>query len=539
MMKQQSGSHVAELRQARQYQSDGKTALAEQTLRNILLREENHHAANYLLGMLYHQQQQSVQAIPFLQRALAARPDDFVAAFNLGVIQHGQGLLADAQHSLQQAALLAPRNDPENAPRNARVQVLLAVIFRDQGHRDKAFAAVERSLALNPAAADAWVTKGSLLQAGGELEAAIACYATALLHSPLHGDACYRLSLLGRLEDDAEQVRRMESGWQAQAVPAEDRILIGYALGRTCDSRGQYDRAFEYFRAANELQGRSLDWSLESTTAFFERHQRGFSQSFVDRCRDHALNDSTPIFIVGMPRSGTSLVEQILASHPTVHGAGEVEYSRIFEQVVEQRTGRPFPLGIDAVDPAVLAESCREYITKLRSHARPEDSAGAGAGTVQHVTDKLPHNFLRIGLYAAMMPNASIVLLERDPLDTCLSIYQHFFAAAHGYATDLAALGSYYRLYRDLVAQWENMFPGRMHRVRYEALVQDTENQVRTLLAHCGLEFHPDCLAFHATRRSGSTPSDAQVRRPVYRDAVGRWKNYATHLRPLQEALGP
>jgi hypothetical protein len=284
---------------------------------------------------------------------------------------------------------------------------------------------------------------------------------------------------------------------------------------------------------------------LKSTTAFFERHQRGFSQSFVDRCRNHALVDSTPIFIVGMPRSGTSLVEQILASHPTVHGAGEVEYSRIFEQVVEQHTGLPFPLGIDAVDPAVLAESCRDYIAKLRSHAGAmakdgaKDRAKAGVGTVQHVTDKLPHNFLRIGLYAAMMPHARIVLVERDPLDTCLSIYQHFFAAAHGYATDLAALGSYYRLYQDLIAHWENMFPGRLHRVRYEALVQDTENQVRALLAHCGLEFHPDCLAFHATRRSGSTPSDAQVRRPVYRDAVGRWKNYATHLRPLQEALGP
>jgi len=239
-----TSSFSEEIRRAGRFLREGQTLLAETTLRNILVREENHHAANYLLGIFYHQQQQSHRAIPFLQRALAARPDDFVAAFNLGVIQHGQGLLADAQHSLQQAALLAPQNDQENAPRNARVQVLLAVIFRDQGHGDKALAAVDRSLEFDPAEADAWATKGSLLQAGGELEAAIACYATALLHSALHGDACYRLSLLGRLEDDAEQVSRMESGWQAQAVPAEDRILIAYALGRVYDSRGQYDRAF-------------------------------------------------------------------------------------------------------------------------------------------------------------------------------------------------------------------------------------------------------------------------------------------------------
>jgi len=527
-----TSSFSEEIRSAGRFQREGQTLLAETTLRNVLARDESHHAANYLLGMLYHQQQQSSRAIPLLQRAVAARPDDFVAVFNLGVIQRELGLLADAQQSLQQAALLAP----ENAPQNARLQVLLAVIFRDQGYRDEALAAVDRSLALDPADADAWVTKGSLLQAGGELVAAIACYKKALLHSPLHGDACYRLSLLDRLEDDAEQLRKMESGWQAQAVPAEDRILIGYALGRTYDSRSQFDLAFGYFQAANELQRRPLHWSLESTVAFFERHKRGFNQSFVDQCREKAVSDNTPIFIVGMPRSGTSLVEQILASHPAVHGAGEVEFSRIFEQAVEQRTGQPFPLGIDAVDPALLAQSCRDYIGKLRSHA----GAGKGvrAATVQHVTDKLPHNFLRIGLYAAMLPNAKIVLVERDPLDNCLSIYQHFFTAAHGYATDLTDLGCYYRLYQDLIAHWENMFPGRIHHLRYEALVQDTESQVRSLLTHCALEFHPACLSFHKTERSVSTPSDAQVRRPVHQGALGRWKNYAKHLGPLQEALG-
>ncbi|MSQ99405.1 MAG: sulfotransferase family protein [Xanthomonadales bacterium] len=531
-----TSSFSEEIRSAGRFQREGQTLLAETTLRTILARDENHHAANYLLGMLYHQQQQSIRAISFLQRAVAARPDDFVAVFNLGVIQHELGLLADAQHSLQQAALLALENAPENAPQNARLQVLLAVIFRDQGYRDEALAAVDRSLALDPADADAWVTKGSLLQAGGDMEAAIACYEKALLHAPLHGDACYRLSLLDRLEGDAEQLRKMESGWQAEAVPPGDRILIGYALGRAYESQRQFDRAFGYFQAANELQRRSLHWPLESSAGFFERHQRGFSQSFVDRCKDQALSDSTPIFIVGMPRSGTSLVEQILASHPAVHGAGEVAFSRIFEQAVEQRSGQPFPLGIDAVDPAVLAESCRDYIGKLRSHAGA--GQGAEAAAAKHVTDKLPHNFLRIGLYAAMLPNAKIVLVERDPLDNCLSIYQHFFTAAHGYATDLTDLGCYYRLYQDLIAHWDNMFPGRIHHLRYEALVQDTESQVRLLLAHCGLEFDPACLAFHQTKRSSSTPSDAQVRKPVYQGAVGRWQNYAKHLGLLQEALG-
>ena len=518
-MNRKADRHASELVQAQQLQRDGKTLLAEKTLCNILAQVEDHHAANYLLGMLYHQERQSSRAIHFLKRAVAARPDDFVAVFNLGIIQHEQGLFADAHVSLGQAVVLAPEN--------AQVHAMLALLYKDQGHREKAVDAVDRSLSLDPSNADALVIKGSLLQADGELDDAAVCFGKALLQSPLHGEACYRLSLLERLEGDTEQVKKMESGWQERSVPAADRILIGYALGRTFDSRCQFDRAFEYFQEANELQRRLLNWSLESQAAFFDRHKRGISRPFVDKCRDQAVTDDTPIFIVGMPRSGTSLVEQILASHPAVHGAGEVEHSRIFAETVEQRTGQPFPLDIDGVDPAVLVESCRRYIGKLR----------AGAGAAQHVTDKLPHNFLRIGLYAAMLPRASIVLCERDPLDNCLSIYQHFFAAAHAYATDLSALGSYYRLYQDLMAHWDGMFPGRVHHVRYEALVHDTENQVKLLLAHCGLEFHPDCLSFHRTRRSVSTPSDAQIRKPVYQDAVGRWKLYAKYLHPLQAAL--
>jgi hypothetical protein len=221
-------------------------------------------------------------------------------------------------------------------------------------------------------------------------------------------------------------------------------------------------------------------------------------------------------------------VEQILASHPAVHGAGETECSRLLVEDVEQRTGRPFPLGIGQVDRGELAESCKTYIETLR----------AGAGVARRVTDKLPHNFLRIGLYAAMMPNASIVLCERDPLDNCLSIYQHFFTASHGYACDLSTLGSYYRLYQDLMAYWDRLFPGHVHHVRYETLVHDTEDVVRSLLSHCRLEFHPDCLSFHRKGRSVSTPSDAQIRKPVYLSSVGRWRHYERHLRPLQQALG-
>ena len=513
-------SSFEEIRRAEQLRRAGKTLLAANELHKILTRDNDHYAANYMLGMLYHDEGNSTRAIPLLKKAAAVRPDHFVAVLNLGIIQHEQGLLADAQASLKRAVSLAPAD--------ARAHAALGLLLLDDGKPGEAARAVDRSLALDPANADTLVIRGSLHQAGGDLANAAACYTGALLHSPLHGEACYRLSLLERLADDTGQLGKMETAWRAQAVPAKDRILVGYALGLTLDQRRKFDRAFRYFHEANELQKHSQTWSLKTQTAFIERHKQGISRAFVENCKDHATTDNTPIFIVGMPRTGTSLVEQILASHPAVHGAGETENSRILVEDVERRTGQPFPLDIGRVDRCELAESCGKYVAKLR----------ASAGVAQRITDKLPHNFLRIGLYAAMMPNASIVLCERDPLDNCLSIYQHFLTAAHGYATDLSALGAYYRLYQDLMAYWDELFPGHIHHVRYETLVHDTENQVKLLLAHCGLEFHPDCLSFHQKGRSVSTPSDAQVRKPVYVNAVGRWKHYEKHLRPLQQALG-
>jgi len=228
-----------------------------------------------------------------------------------------------------------------------------------------------------------------------------------------------------------------------------------------------------------------------------------------------------------MPRSGTSLVEQILASHPAVYGAGEVEYSRHIAEQVRMLTGRPFPQNIESVSPERLRDFAISYIDKVKAHA----------GTAARVCDKLPHNFLRIGLFVALMPNAKIVLCNRDPLDNCLSIYQHNFSSDHGYACDLAILGRYYRLYENLISFWEEQFPGHVYRIEYEDLVHSTESQVRKLLEYCGLSFHEACLSFHDNSRTVRTPSASQVRQAIYTDAVGRARNYEPYLKPLIQAL--
>ncbi|MDH3534076.1 MAG: sulfotransferase, partial [Gammaproteobacteria bacterium] len=206
---------------------------------------------------------------------------------------------------------------------------------------------------------------------------------------------------------------------------------------------------------------------------------------------------------------------------------GEVEYSRHFAEQVRRLTGRAFPESIDTIAPDRLREFAGSYIEKLTAHA----------GTAVRVCDKLPHNFLRIGLFVALMPNAKIVHCSRDPLDNCWSIFQHHFAADHGYSCDLAELGEYYGLYQDLMQFWEDEFPGRILRIDYAELVQNTEVQVRALLAHCGLSFHESCLAFHTSNRVVATPSAPQVRRAINADAVGRARNYEPYLQPLWEAL--
>ncbi|NIM70972.1 MAG: tetratricopeptide repeat protein [Xanthomonadales bacterium] len=508
-------------RRAARLREQGHPQRAQALLREVLAAEPAHYAANYELGMLYHDAGRSDLAAPLLERAAASRPDHFPTLVNCGTVLLEAGHPQRARECLLRAAELAP--DHPHAP------AMLALAYQALGEPALAGEAIARSLALDPGSADAQVTRGTLLQAAGDLAGAVACYRTAARQEPVHGEACYRLSLMALPELGAALVERMQAAWADPRTPGRDRVLLGLALGRVWEQQQDYDRAFACFRDSNALHCRAMGGPPGDPAAFFERHRRGLGRALLEHCAGHAVEDETPVFIVGMPRSGTSLVEQILASHPEVHAAGEVGHARVFVDTVEAHTGAPFPQGITTVAAAELADCARTYLQRLRR----------GAGGARRVTDKLPHNFLRLGLYAAVLPGASLVLVERDPLDTCLSIFQHYFDTGHAYAADLAALGRYYRCYRELMAFWETLLPGRIHHVKYEALVRDTEPQVRRLLAFCGLAFHPACLEPHRRARGVGSPSDAQVRQPIHGRAVGRWKHYAAHLQPLREALGP
>ena len=420
-----------------------------------------------------------------------------------------------------------PKTSPHSREQPAYSEEIRHALHVQQHDIDAAAIKLNRAITLQPGNAEANAKMAYLHNIRGEPGKSTAYYRKAIELDPHYSEAHQGLVFLQRQIEYTDDIRRMETTYASPDISDFDRMLVGFSLGKVFDDLKQYDKAFEFFHEANQIHRKTYTYSVERQRVFFDQHKEGFNQEFFNRCKDYAVTDNTPIFILGMPRSGTSLVEQILASHPLVHGAGEVEYIRLVVNEIEKLTGKPFPQNIDKVAPEKLRDISLAYIENLK----------ANAGEVKRVTDKLPHNFLRIGLFAGVMPDAKIIHCDRNPMDVCLSIYQHYFSADHGYASDLKELGEYYNLYEDMMTFWHEQLPGHIYRISYEQLVSDTDNQIRQLLEYCELPFHHDCLAFHKIERVVKTPSASQVREPIYNNAVARWKNYAKYLHPLRQAL--
>jgi tetratricopeptide (TPR) repeat protein len=497
---------------------DGQ-ATGEQGLLAVLANDAGNYQANYQLGMLYHREGRNHLAIPRLKVATRSRPEDFSARANLGIIQHIEGLLPDAQANLEQSL----RIDPESSA----ARVALALVLVDCDAIPEAIGEIQRAVEIDPGNAEILARLGWLQNLDGESEKAVVSFRAAISKRHCYGQAHHGLAHARAQGHQGKDVDRMVNALANPQLGDNDRMLIAYALGKIAEDKGQTEQAFEYWFEANETQKRGQNYSLERQTAFFERHKQALNKNLLNRLANVANDDATPIFVLGMPRSGTSLVEQILASHPQVYGAGEVEFSRVFVDTTERQTQQSFPSGIEDLELEYLHEETSLYIEKLKNKSNGEP----------RVVDKLPHNFLRVGLLAALFPKATIVHCTRHPMDTCLSIYKHHFGESHSYATDLVALGRYYRRYEDMMAHWQQLLPGRIIEIEYQQLVMNIEPEIRRMLQLCELEFDSRCLSFHNTRRPVHTPSSEQVRQPVYQSGIGHWRCFAKQLEPLRKAL--
>jgi tetratricopeptide (TPR) repeat protein len=312
----------------------------------------------------------------------------------------------------------------------------------------------------------------------------------------------------------------------------EQKINLNFALGKIFDDHNNYSQAFKYYAAGNDLKNKKLDYSKEKDEARFSELIQAFNVNFIQQHQHLGVASDVPVIIVGMPRSATTLTEQIISSHPQVQAAGEVVFWSKAPVAMPLRlnTATPYPQCVADMLPQQASEIAAMYESTLRKIVGNDSQP-------KHITDKMPHNFVHLGLIALLFPNAKIIHTKRDPIDTCLSIFFQNFNESHNYAFNLENLGHHYRQYQRIMQHWHAVLPGRIMDINYADTVADPEYWSRKLIAHIGLEWDDACLTPHKLERSVKTASIWQVRQPIYKSSVERWRNYEEFLAPLKQAL--
>jgi Flp pilus assembly protein TadD len=543
---------------------EGKVGEAETSYRQALRLKPDLAIAHANLGaILYDSRGDCAGASAAFREATRLKPHEPAYHHNLGNALARQGMLADAEAAYRKALRLKPDlaethnrlgallcdhvGDDEGAlaafgealrlkPDEAVYHNNYGIGLASAGRPADAEAAYRKALHLQPDYADACSNLGEALADQRRLDEAVAAYREALRLKPESSRPYFNLVKLatqGWYEFSDLEIDCLTGLAERPDLPEHDATLFAFALGDLLDHRGEYDQAFSYYRRGNHLRRQALQhesWAFDAG-----RHRANvdhiittFDGALFERVKDWGVHTDLPVFIVGMPRSGTSLVEQVLASHPAVYGAGELPYVPQLTRDLARAHG-----GADAY-PACASRLGREAVTALAEQYLARLSR-LGKQALR-VTDKLPDNHLHLGLIAALFPRARIIHCQRDPLDVAVSCYCNFFRRM-AFAYSLEDIGAYYRQYQRLMAHWQDVLPLRIHTINYEDLVARQEAVSRELVRFCGLEWDERCLAFHANRRAVQTASRFQVRRPMYSQAVGRWRRYEAYLQPLFDAL--
>ena len=456
-----------------------------------------------------------------LTKALRIEPDFAEAHNNLGMALGELGRHDEAVASFTEALRIKPGN--------ARAHNNLGNALINLGRHQQAIASYGEALRLDPGYAEAHCNLGTALGNLGRHEQAIASYTEALRIKPDYVKVYENLGRIRKYQKDDPRIARMRALLADRAIGESDTMLLGFALGKAHDDIGDAETAFQHFLEGNRLRKQQLGYDIASDKRLFRRIKSIFSEDelpTVEAIEPAAGGRRQPIFIVGMHRSGTTLVEQILSSHSQVHGADEIH--------AMNRIVAPLTLDVDnAHHGRLTGDLIRhiriEYLTEL-------DNLGDGE---PRVTDKMPLNFRWIGFILTAMPEARIVNLQRDPVATCWSVFKQYISNdSVGYAYDLVDIAEYYKLYIGLMDFWRGKFPNRIYDLHYEALTENQEAETRKLLEYSNLDWEAQCLAFHKTERAVRTPRSVQVRRAIYQGSSQAWRKYEAQLQPMLRALG-
>lgn len=505
--------------------TDGKLGKAERIVRDLLKAHPTDISAIRILADIGLKLGQLKDAQNLLTRCLELGPEFHAARHSLALV-----LMRRQQ---PEAALLEAEKLLAVEPGNPNFLTLKASILARIGEHEEAIALYEEVLKHYPNQARSQMSYGHALKTIGRLDDAIAAYRKCTRLSPEVGEAYWSLANLKTFRFSDEDIEAMRRQVTAEGGDADDQSHLAFALGKALEDRGEYEESFRFYKRGNAI--RRIEHRHDQRINVMEsvRQVKALDKAFFEQRKGFGCQAPDPIFVVGLPRAGSTLLEQILASHSQVEGTSELQDIITISRKLAGRS-RENPAGkypeclatMSADEFRALGESYLET-TRIQRSDTP------------FFIDKMPNNFRHIGLIHLILPNSRIIDARRHPMAGCFSGYKQLFAHGQTFTYSLKGIGKYYRDYVRLMDHWDEVLPGRVHRVQYEDMVGDTEAQIRALLEYCGLPFEEQCLRFYETERAVRTPSSEQVRKPIYKEGLEQWRNFEPWLDPLKEALGP
>lgn len=499
---------------------------AEGILRPYLKRRPTDVAAIRMMAELAARIGRLVDAENLLRRALELSPAFTAARANLATVLYKQNRAPDAIVELEQL-------EKEGSANLGHASLKAAALGRIGGH-DEALGLYRKLLDARPEEPKLWMSYGHIQRTIGNQAECLAAYRQALKLQPTLGEVWWSLANLKTVRFDEADLAAMENAIGEPKLSREDRFHLHFALGKALEDKGEAEASFTHYASGNRLRRSMIEYSAEDVHGNVERAIGLFTPRFFKERDGQGCQSPEPIFILGMPRAGSTLVEQILASHPAIEGTAELPDIPAIARRLDERRERGaeglYPECLAEIDASGLKALGEEYLERAQ---------------VQRFTDrpffidKLPNNWAHVGLIRLILPKARIIDARRHPLACCFSNFKQHYARGQRFSYDLAEAGSYYRDYVTLMRHFDSTLPGFVHRVIHEEVVDNPEAEVRRLLDFLGLPFDPACLAFYENPRAVRTASSEQVRRPISREGLEQWKAFEQWLDPLKEALGP
>jgi tetratricopeptide (TPR) repeat protein len=504
---------------------DNRLAEAESLLRARVREQPTDVAALRMLAEVAARLRRYGDAEVLLRSCAELAPSFIAARHNLSLVLHRQNKAAAALAEIDYCLSIEPH---QIGYRNVKAAILGAL-----GEYEESLRLYREVLDAYPHQARIWMSYGHALKTSGRDEEGIGAYRKSLELMPLLGESYWSLANLKTFRFSTQEIGAMRTALGAKQLDAHERFHFHFALGKALEDESKFEESFEHYAEGNRLRRLEIRYDADEHRERLRRSQVLFTREFLVERTGVGSPSPDPIFIVGLPRSGSTLLEQILASHSLVEGTMElpdlIAMARRIAGTADDGESANYPGVLASLTPDQWRRLGEEYVERTRIYRKR---------AAPFFIDKMPNNFLHLGLILVALPNAKIIDARRHPLACCLSGFKQHFALGQHFSYSLEDIGRYYRDYVEFMAHFDRVAPGRVHRVFYENLVEDTETQVRALLEYCGLDFEPSCLRFYENSRAVRTASSEQVRRPIFRDGIEQWRNFEPWIQPLKTSLG-